>query len=73
MMDGSRSKLPEAQDGQTRGEPDRSVAIRFSACAGLYDAGRGLRMYPPVVVPPGLRHLPPVDDAPTVTSYRPAL
>ena len=44
---GSRSNCADAQDGQTSGIPVRSLAIRFSACAGLYDAGRGLRMYPP--------------------------
>ena len=38
--------LPE-QDGQLSGEPVRSLAIKCSACAGLYVAGRGLRMTPP--------------------------
>ena len=33
------------QDGQLSGEPVLSLAIRFSACAGLYVAGRGLRMF----------------------------
>jgi hypothetical protein len=33
------------QEGQLREVPVRSFAIRFSACAGLYVAGRGLRMY----------------------------
>lgn len=35
--------FPE-QEGQLRGEPVRSLAIKCSACAGLYVAGRGLRM-----------------------------
>jgi hypothetical protein len=43
MRVGSRSIGPE-QDGQLRGEPLRSLAIRCSACAGLYVFGRGLRM-----------------------------
>ena len=40
---GSRSMGPE-QDGQLRGEPVRSLAMRLSAWAGLYVFGRGLRM-----------------------------
>lgn len=43
MRVGSRSIGPE-QDGQLSGEPLRSLAIRCSACAGLYVFGRGLRM-----------------------------
>lgn len=43
MIDGERSMIPE-QDGQLSGEPVRSFAIRCSAWAGLYVAGRGLRM-----------------------------
>src|SRR4026207_858277 len=43
MMEGDRSIFPE-QEGQLRGEPVRSLAIKCSACAGLYVAGRGLRM-----------------------------
>jgi hypothetical protein len=35
--------FPE-QEGQLRGDPVRSLAIRCSACAGLYVAGRGLRI-----------------------------
>ena len=35
--------FPE-QDGQLSGEPVRSLAIKCSACAGLYVAGRGLRI-----------------------------
>ena len=46
MMDGDRSMFPE-HDGQLSGEPVRSLAIKCSACAGLYVAGRGLRMTPP--------------------------
>ena len=34
------------QDGQLSGEPVLSLAMRFSACAGLYVAGRGLRIRP---------------------------
>ena len=44
---GVRSIWPE-QDGQLRGEPLRSFAIRWSACTGLYVAGRGLRIGPPI-------------------------
>lgn len=33
------------QEGQLSGEPLRSLAMRFSAWAGLYVAGRGLRMF----------------------------
>ena len=47
MSAGSRSNCADAHEGQTNGIPVRSLAIRFSACAGLYEAGRGLRMYPP--------------------------
>ena len=43
---GVRSICPE-QDGQLNGEPFRSFAIRWSACTGLYVAGRGLRIGPP--------------------------
>ena len=35
------------QEGQDRGDPLRSLAMRFKACAGLYEAGRGLRMHSP--------------------------
>jgi hypothetical protein len=37
---GERSMGPE-QDGQLSGVPVLSLAIRFSACAGLYVAGGG--------------------------------
>src|SRR5690349_14125441 len=40
---GVRSIWPE-QDGQLSGEPVRSFAIRWSACAGLNVAGLGLRI-----------------------------
>ena len=43
MTEGDRSMFPE-QEGQLSGEPVRSLAIKCSACAGLYVAGRGLRM-----------------------------
>ena len=43
MISGDRSIFPE-HEGQLRGEPVRSLAIKCSACAGLYVAGRGLRM-----------------------------
>ena len=43
MSVGVRSIAPE-QDGQLNGVPVRSFAIRFNACAGLYVAGRGLRI-----------------------------
>ena len=43
---GVRLICPE-QDGQLNGEPFRSFAIRWSACTGLYVAGRGLRIGPP--------------------------
>ncbi len=43
---GSLSIFP-AQEGQLRGEPVRSLAMRCSACAGLYVAGRGLRIGTP--------------------------
>lgn len=43
MFEGDRSIFPE-HEGQLRGEPVRSLAIKCSACAGLYVAGRGLRM-----------------------------
>jgi hypothetical protein len=43
MSLGVRSMEPE-HDGQLSGVPVRSLAIRFSACAGLYVAGRGLRI-----------------------------
>ena len=43
---GVRSIVPE-HEGQLSGLPLRSLAIRCSACAGLYVAGRGLRMNPP--------------------------
>ena len=45
---GSFSISPE-QEGQESGDPLRSLAIRFNACAGLYEAGRGLRMLSPVL------------------------
>ena len=45
---GLRSMRP-AHEGQLSGDPLRSFEIRCSACAGLYVAGRGLRMYPPKV------------------------
>ena len=44
---GSRAICPDPHEGQLKGEPVRSVAIRFNAWAGLYVAGRGLRMRPP--------------------------
>src|SRR5690606_40361579 len=34
------------QDGQLKGAPFRSLAMRWRACAGLYAAGRGLRIEP---------------------------
>jgi hypothetical protein len=40
---GVRSIEPE-HDGHLSGVPVRSLAIRFSACAGLNVAGRGLRI-----------------------------
>lgn len=40
---GVRSIWPE-QDGQLSGDPVRSLAIRWSACAGLNVAGLGLRI-----------------------------
>ena len=43
---GLRSMGPE-HEGQLSGDPVRSLAIKCSACAGLYVAGRGLRMKPP--------------------------
>lgn len=43
---GVRSICPE-QDGQLSGDPVRSLAIRWSACAGLNVAGLGLRMLLP--------------------------
>ena len=43
MSLGVRSMAPE-HDGQLSGVPVRSLAIRFNACAGLYVAGRGLRI-----------------------------
>jgi len=46
MSFGVRSIGPE-QDGQLSGVPVLSFAIRFSACAGLYVAGRGLRIQTP--------------------------
>ena len=49
-MAGSRSMGPE-HDGQLRGDPFRSLAIRCSACAGLYAFGRGFRMSPPDICP----------------------
>ena len=45
---GDRSIEPE-QEGQLRGVPFRSLAMRCRACAGLYVFGRGLRMSPPIV------------------------
>ena len=41
--------FPE-HEGQLRGDPVRSFAIRCRACAGLNVAGRGLRMCPPKVL-----------------------
>jgi hypothetical protein len=41
---GSRSIGPE-HEGQLKADPLRSLAIKCSACAGLYVFGRGLRMY----------------------------
>ena len=41
---GVRSIGPE-QEGQLSDVPVRSLAIRFSACAGLYVAGRGFRIF----------------------------
>ena len=46
IWEGSRSMGPE-QDGQLSGVPARSLVMRWSACAGLYVFGRGLRMTPP--------------------------
>src|SRR5437868_10887516 len=46
IWEGSRSMGPE-QDGQLSGVPVRSLVMRWSACAGLYVFGRGLRMTPP--------------------------
>lgn len=43
---GSRTIAPE-QDGQLSGEPLLSLVIRWSACAGLYEFGRGFRIPPP--------------------------
>ena len=43
---GSRSMEPE-QDGQLSGSPLRSLAIRWRACAGLYEFGRGFRIQSP--------------------------
>lgn len=43
MSLGVRSIDPE-QDGQLSAVPVRSFAIKFSAWAGLYVAGRGLRI-----------------------------
>ena len=43
---GVRAICPE-HDGQLSGEPFRSLAIKWSACTGLYVAGRGLRIGPP--------------------------
>lgn len=43
VSDGERSIFPE-HEGQLSGEPVRSLAIKCSACAGLYVAGRGLRI-----------------------------
>ena len=43
MSSGVRSIWPE-QDVQLSGEPVRSLAIRWSACAGLNVAGLGLRI-----------------------------
>ena len=43
---GSRSMEPE-QEGQLSGSPLRSLAMRWRACAGLYEFGLGLRMRAP--------------------------
>jgi hypothetical protein len=43
---GSRMIEPE-HDGQLSGEPLLSLVIRWSACAGLYEFGLGLRIPPP--------------------------
>lgn len=43
---GERSIGPE-QEGQLSGDPVRSLAIRWRACAGLYVAGRGFLMGTP--------------------------
>lgn len=43
MFFGSRTMSPE-HDGQLSGMPFRSCEISWSACAGLYVAGRGLRI-----------------------------
>ena len=43
---GERSIGPE-HEGQLSGEPVRSLAIRWRACAGLYVAGRGFLMATP--------------------------
>ncbi len=44
--EGSRSIEPE-QDGQLSESPLRSLAIRWRACAGLYEFGRGFRIRSP--------------------------
>ena len=49
MAAGSRTIEP-AQEGQLSGVPARSFAIRCSACAGLYEFGRGFRIPTPVGV-----------------------
>ena len=36
--------MAPAHDGQLSGAPFRSFAIRCSACAGLYELGRGFRI-----------------------------
>lgn len=40
---GDRSIAP-VHDGQLKGVPFRSFATRYSACAGLYELGRGFRI-----------------------------
>ena len=48
MIIGARTIAPE-HEGQLKGSPLRSFEMSCSAWAGLYVAGRGLRMDPPKV------------------------
>ena len=45
-LNGSRSIDPE-QDGQLSASPARSLAMRWRACAGLYEFCRGFRIRSP--------------------------
>lgn len=45
-LPGSRSIDPE-HEGQLSASPLRSLAMRWRACAGLYEFGRGFRMRSP--------------------------